>query len=314
MDVAADLGHTEEFNHSFWKRFRKALKTVNPNLLIIAEHYGDATSWLKGNQWDSIMNYDAFMDPLTFFLTGMEKHSDSYNESRYQNGIAFMNTMRRKMAQFEWKSLLCAMNELSNHDHSRFLTRTNRKVGRINTAGSEAAGIGIDKAVMRAAVVVQMTWPGAPTLYYGDEAGLVGWTDPDSRRTYPWGREDKELIQFHRNIISFRNNAKVFRTGSLMLLEGGKGWIAYARFRGEDIYVIVVNALKEQLVLELNLENLGVEEGDVVDCVFKSFDKLPTEEHVTIQDKIREDIATFALPSTSAVVYKLNRTHRADDL
>ncbi len=314
LDVAADLGHSEEFNHSFWKRFRKALKTVNPDLLIIAEHYGDATPWLMGNQWDSIMNYDAFMDPLTFFLTGMEKHSDACNEGRYQNGIAFMNTMKRKMAQFEWKSLLCAMNELSNHDHSRFLTRTNRTVGRINTVGSKAASVGIDKAVMRAAVVVQMSWPGAPTLYYGDEAGLVGWTDPDSRRTYPWGREDKDLIQFHRNIIQFREDAKVFRTGSLMLLEGGKGWIAYARFRDEDIYVIVVNALKKQLVLELNLENLGVEDGDLIEKAFSSFDFVPTEEHATVQDEVSEGIATFALPSTSAVIYKLNRNHRAEEI
>ena len=50
-------------------------------------------------------------------------------------------------------------------------------------------------AVMREAVVMQMTWPGAPTVYYGDEAGVCGFTDPDNRRTYPWGHEDQELIR-----------------------------------------------------------------------------------------------------------------------
>ena len=90
------------------------------------------------------------------------------------------------------------MNELSNHDHSRFLTRTNRKVGRMNTLGPDAAGEGVNKAVMREAVLIQMTWPGARTIYYGDEAGLCGFTDPDNRRTYPWGREDQDLIAYQR--------------------------------------------------------------------------------------------------------------------
>ena len=58
------------------------------------------------------------------------------------------------------------MNELSNHDHSRFLTRTNHRVGRLSYAGAEAASANINPAIMREAVVIQMTWPGAPTVYY----------------------------------------------------------------------------------------------------------------------------------------------------
>ena len=71
------------------------------------------------------------------------------------------------MAMPSW---LTAMNELSNHDHSRFLTRTNRRVGRTNSLGAEAANHDVKKAVLLEAVVMQMTWPGAPTVYYGDEA------------------------------------------------------------------------------------------------------------------------------------------------
>ncbi|MFR3961314.1 alpha amylase N-terminal ig-like domain-containing protein [Eubacterium ventriosum] len=70
LDVAADLGHSQEFNHEFWKKFRKAVKEANPEAIILAEHYGDANSWLQGDQWDTIMNYDGFMDPVTWFLTG----------------------------------------------------------------------------------------------------------------------------------------------------------------------------------------------------------------------------------------------------
>ena len=79
LDVAADLGHSSEYNHKFWQEFRRHVKEANPEAMILAEHYGDPSSWLAGDQWDTVMNYDAFMEPLTWFLTGMEKHSDEYN-------------------------------------------------------------------------------------------------------------------------------------------------------------------------------------------------------------------------------------------
>lgn len=67
LDVAADLGCSNEYNHMFWKRFRKEVKEANPEALILAEHYGDPGEWLQGDEWDSVMNYDAFMEPLTWF-------------------------------------------------------------------------------------------------------------------------------------------------------------------------------------------------------------------------------------------------------
>ena len=71
LDVAADLGHSPEMNHRFWRDFRKTVKEVNPDALILAEHYGDATTWLSGDQWDTVMNYDAFMEPVSWFLPGI---------------------------------------------------------------------------------------------------------------------------------------------------------------------------------------------------------------------------------------------------
>ena len=200
LDVAADLGFSNEYNHIFWKRFRKEVKDANPDAIILAEHYGDPQDWLQGDEWDSVMNYDAFMEPLTWFLTGMEKHSDEAKPQLKGSVKDFEDSMRHYMASFQTSQLLCAMNELSNHDHPRFMTRTNEKVGRAATLGTAAAEEGIKPAVFREAVVVQMTWPGAPTIYYGDEAGLCGFTDPDNRRTYPWGKEDIVLIDFHRDI------------------------------------------------------------------------------------------------------------------
>ena len=191
LDVAADLGRSNEYNHEFWKKFRKVVKEANPEALILAEHYGDPSEWLEGDEWDTIMNYDAFMEPVTWFLTGMEKHSDEAREDLRGNADAFVNAIRHHMSNMMTPSLQVSMNELSNHDHSRFLTRTNHRVGRVQELGAEAANENVNVAVMREAVVMQMTWPGAPTVYYGDEAGVCGFTDPDNRRTYPWGHEDQ---------------------------------------------------------------------------------------------------------------------------
>ena len=251
LDVAADLGHSSEFNHSFYKRLRKAVKEANPTALILAEHYGDPKPWLNGKEWDSVMNYDAFMEPVTWFLTGMQKHSDDFRPDMLGNAEAFFGTMRYSGNRFSNPSKLTAMNQLSNHDHSRFLTRTNMKVGRTNTLGWQAADEGVNKPVMRLAVLMQMTWIGAPTIYYGDEAGLTGFTDPDNRRTYPWGREDHELIAFHREMIAIHKNNRELVEGSLLRLVGEPYLVSYARFTAEDCTVVAINRSEEERMVNL---------------------------------------------------------------
>ena len=258
LDVAADLGHTAEYNHEFWRKFRAAVKEVNPDALILAEHYGDPGPWLEGDQWDSVMNYDAFMEPLTWFLTGMEKHSDSFSGELLGNGENFFNAMRYHMSRMQPSSILTAMNELSNHDHSRFLTRTNGVVGRIGTVGADAANRGVKVCVLREAVMVQMTWPGAPTVYYGDEAGVCGWTDPDSRRTYPWGHEDLELIEYHRYMIRIHKALPVLRRGAVKELLAGRNVIAYGRMLGKYQAVVAVNNNAQERELELPVWQLGI--------------------------------------------------------
>ena len=110
--------------------------------------------------------------PFTWFLTGMEKHSDEMRMELLGNGDNLVGAITHHMSNMLTPSLQTAMNELSNHDHSRFLTRTNHMVGRVETLGSKAAEEYVNPAVMREAVAIQMTWVGAPTIYYGDEAGV----------------------------------------------------------------------------------------------------------------------------------------------
>ncbi|MER2143290.1 MAG: glycoside hydrolase family 13 protein, partial [Eubacteriales bacterium] len=258
LDVAADLGLTPAFNHLFWKEFRRRVKAVNPDVLIIAEHYGNPAPWLGGDEWDTVMNYDAFMDPLSFFLTGVEKHSDYRRDDLYQNGMAFFGTIFDAMSHMPTSSVYSAMDELDNHDHSRFMTRTNGRIGRLQTVGAAAADEDIHPEVFREAAIIQMTWPGAPTLYYGDEAGLTGWTDPDNRRTYPWGHEDTALIGFYRSLARLREALPVLKRGSVKPLCAGYGYIAYARFDADAAVIVTCNNTERPMTLDLPLRDLGI--------------------------------------------------------
>lgn len=273
LDVAADLGFSEEYNHRFWKKFRQAVKSANPDAVILAEHYGDTRPWLSGDEWDTVMNYDAFMEPITWFLTGMEKHSDAFNRDKVGNPSYFFDAMNHCMSRLNGAPMRISMNELSNHDHSRFLTRTNRVVGRTESRGPKAAEENVIKAVFKEAVVIQMTWPGAPTIYYGDEAGVCGWTDPDNRRTFPWGREDSELLEFHKAIIRIHKDTPALMKGSYKSIYGEYNVIAYGRFLPDSKAIVVVNNNDTERSLMLNVWECGITSEESMSQVILTSDE-----------------------------------------
>ena len=301
LDVAADLGHSQSFNHQFWQEFRKAVKEATPEAVILAEHYGNTREWLQGNEWDTVMNYDAFMEPVTWFLTGMEKHSDDYRGDLLGNTGSFWGAMKHHSASFSMPSWQTAMNELSNHDHSRFLTRTNHCVGRTDSKGPQAAEIGVNKAVFREAVVMQMTWMGAPTIYYGDEAGLCGFTDPDSRRTYPWGREDQEMIRFHKEIIRIHKENRELRTGSLKYVDCDYNFLAYGRFNREGQCLILINNNDHPISRRIFVWELGTPKHGVMRAL------IWTDENGFWKDQefvMQAGTIQVELPKTCAVILK----------
>ena len=307
LDVAADLGHGEEFNHRFWKRFRKAVRRANPNAIILAEHYGNASSWLKGDEWDTVMNYDAFMEPITWFLTGMEKHSDEFVGNFWNNHEHFLYCMKHSMAKFQIPSLYCAMNELSNHDHSRFLTRTNHKVGRIQYLSPDDAYQGINKAVFAEAVVFQMFWPGAPTLYYGDEAGLCGFTDPDNRRPYPWGYEDQQLISLHKELIRIHKDYEAVKTGSFIVLHCEHGVLSFGRFNRKDQFFVALNNNDMEKTITFSVAELGVTTTFMVSAMLTTQDYMRPEArfYQVIDGKV-----TLTMPPFSSFVLKNHKGNR----
>lgn len=301
LDVAADLGHSQEFNHEFWKKFRKAVKEANPEAIILAEHYGDANSWLQGDQWDTIMNYDGFMDPVTWFLTGVDKHSDNSNPGMRGDAGTFKLTMQYQMSRMQNQSLLVAMNELSNHDHSRFLTRTNRMVGRVGTAGTAAASQDIDEAIFKQGVVMQMTLPGAPTLYYGDEAGVCGWTDPDNRRTYPWGYENFEILEFYRETIAIHRQHKVFKTGSYKPLVEQRDLLCYGRFDMGNAAFVAINTSDTDKTVSIPTWTLGVEDGESFERLIETSREFYNCGRVKVVQE--NDVVTVTVKANSSVIY-----------
>ncbi|MBQ8305868.1 MAG: glycoside hydrolase family 13 protein [Blautia sp.] len=302
LDVAADLGHSEQFNHKFWKDFRRAVRNANPDTVILAEHYGNPESWLHGDEWDTVMNYDAFMEPLTWFLTGMEKHSDEFREDLFGNSEAFISAMRQNMQTLHMQALYTAMNELSNHDHSRFLTRTNHKVGRVASLGAQAASEEINPAVMREAVAVQMTWPGCPTVYYGDEAGLCGFTDPDNRRTFPWGREDLQMLDFHKAMIRIHKRFGIISSGSLVFLWNDYQGLAYARFSYDEQLIVIINNQDTEREVEIGVWKAGISRNTdaLLERIMLSDSRRFTEE--TAYYTAKGGLASFTMPAFGIMI------------
>ena len=264
LDVAADLGESPEENAQFWREFRQAVKAANPEAFIIAEEYSGAEKRLLGDQWDSIIDFCGFMDTVSWFFTGVEKHSDAVDTWRHGDGERLIWDAMQSRKEFPYEAALASHIPLDNHDHSRFLTRTGGAVGRLGTSSSESASEGISLDEMREAVTLQMTWPGAPVIYYGDEAGLVGWTDPDNRRPYPWGHEDWQLMEYYRHMIWLRRAHPVLRTGSFCPVCCETDLLAWGRFDGTDIAVTVINHGGSEKGVTLDLRLLGLEDGSLI--------------------------------------------------
>ncbi len=277
LDVAADLGYSPKFNHQFWEQFRTSVKSANPDAVILAEVYGDASSWLNGREWDTVMNYDAFFEPIGWFLTGLEKHSDYARADLLNESGKFDASLREKMAKLPYNSLEVAMNQLDNHDHSRFLTRTSgfidKERGAAGVSDPSNATLSTNKGILKEATVFQMTMPGAPTLYYGDEVGLAGLTDPDSRRAFPWdpALQDTELLAFFKQIIAIHKQFPALKTGSFSVLNNFRfGHYAYARWDAKDRIIVAMNNRATDSDVTIPLKAIDSKPGETFTVIFRT--------------------------------------------
>lgn len=213
----------------FWEEFRRRVKAVNPEAYIVAEIWEDAAPWLRGDHFDAVMNY-VFARAVWGFCGGPALDT-SFRPGGFRlrslSGTEFADEIDRLLSLYPWEVTLAQLNLLGSHDTPRLLTLFRG-----------------DKRRVRLAVLLQMTFPGAPCVYYGDEIGMEGGDDPDCRRAFPWDESlwDADLRDWYRRCIRLRHMYPALRRGEFRRLYADRTVYAFARLLPpEPPLVVVIN-------------------------------------------------------------------------
>ncbi len=216
----------------FWQEFRNRVKAVNPDAYIVGEIWTDSRQWLDGTQFDAVMNY-LFTESAIGFAAGRRVRRELFKGLPMEKagpltGRAYADAIEKLLALYPWPIQLAQMNLLDSHDTARLVTIA-----------------GDDRASVRLATLLLMTYPGAPCVYYGDEIGLAGGRDPDCRRTFPWDhreRWDLDALAMHQRLIAMRHAHPALRTGAYHRLYDDSHVVAFARTDERETLVVAVNA------------------------------------------------------------------------
>ena len=229
LDVASEI------NDGFWRKFRECVKSVDPDAILIGEVWESAAHWLDGTMFDSTMNYDFRKHCRRFFG---EQTADA---GEFDSRVTDMRMRYRK------QTVYAQLNLLDSHDVSRF-----RSLCR-------------DEESFRLAVIFQMTFPGMPSVFYGDEAGLTGILEEEYRQPMPWDTLDESspLFLLYQKAIALRKRERTLRRGEYrtLLAEPGSRVYGYERYLEEDGVVESVRIFlnMEEEIVTLPEELLGGE-------------------------------------------------------
>lgn len=205
-----------EIPHSFWKEFRNHVRSINPECYIVGEIWDDAREWLQGDEFDAVMNYRFRSACLDFFV------NDTLTASGFDKRLEEV----RNSYQSEYNFAM--LNLLDSHDTERFRTLAHNEFWRVKLA-----------------VTLQMTYPGAPMVYYGDEIGMEGGKDPDCRRTMIWDEKkwDKKTFELYQHLIGLRKKTPALRDGiyTTMIADDHQNIFAFKRQLEEDVAFVVLN-------------------------------------------------------------------------
>ena len=245
LDVA------DELPDDFIGEIRTAMEETAPDSFLLGEVWEDATTkiaysmrrrYLLGQELHGVMNYP-FRTALIAYLLGGD--ADEFRET--------LESLRENYPPHAFYSL---MNFLSTHDTPRILTvlgadhvpdsKEERAVFRLSPARRQ---LGLKR--LRLAALVLFTFPGAPTVYYGDEAGMEGWEDPFNRAGYPWGQEDSELKSFFSKLVHLRREQPALQTGQLHWRWTAGSLLVFARELDGQLLTTVVNAADTPQTLTL---------------------------------------------------------------
>jgi glycosidase len=186
---------------AFWREWRAVVKQTKPDALTVSETWFDASKFFLGDEFDSTMNY-IFRNAVLDYANGGDAHLM----------VANLELMREAYPPQSFNAL---MNLLSTHDSARSLHVFGDVDGK-----STPAEVALAKRKLKLAALFQMTYPGAPAIYYGDEVGVTGAEDPMNRATYPWadlgGHPDTALLAEFRRLTKLRRDLPVLRHGTLL--------------------------------------------------------------------------------------------------
>lgn len=216
----------------FWQEFRHRVKAIDPEAYIVGEVWGDSREWLQGDQFDAVMNYLFTEAALAF--AGREHVIEDAGETRSYapwpgiDATAYAGKIERVLGLYDWNVNLSQMNLLDSHDTARALTL-----------------FGGDRRSLELAMLLMVAFPGAPTVYYGDEIGLDGGL-PDrwARKTFPWyarDRWDHELRSIYQRLIATRRETPALRTGAYQTLHATTDLYVAARRLAGDTVILAIN-------------------------------------------------------------------------
>ncbi|MEM9003586.1 MAG: glycoside hydrolase family 13 protein [Cyanobacteria bacterium P01_F01_bin.86] len=214
----------------FWQEFRDRIKAVNPEAYIVGEIWTPAQQWLDGTQFDGVMNY-LFTGPTMAFTAGdrvvMEyAEVPSYYPYPALDAAGYRSKIETLLTLYDWEIQLTQLNLLSSHDTARALSV-----------------MGDDQTSLELAVLLQMTFPGAPSIYYGDEVGLSGGLDPDCRRVFPAKTQwSQTLLEHHRALIALRHRYPALRTGAYRPIVTQGQLYGFERQGEKESLIVLVNA------------------------------------------------------------------------
>ncbi|KLU60973.1 amylopullulanase precursor [Peptococcaceae bacterium CEB3] len=238
LDVA------DELPDEFIRKLREAVKSLNSEAVLIGEVWEDASNKLSygqlrryfwGVELDATMNYPWREIFLSFFLGERDASQ----------------VCRRVMSLYEnypSENFFAAMNLLGSHDRVRILTLLGEappeegltdKAKQTFRPSAEARQLAVRR--LKLFSLIQMTFPGVPCIYYGDEAGLQGYSDPYNRGTYPWGREDAEILEWYKKVARLRREYEVLQTGGFRVFSRGPDVFVLQRFREAEQITVLVN-------------------------------------------------------------------------
>ncbi|MEB3357874.1 MAG: alpha-amylase family glycosyl hydrolase [Synechococcales bacterium] len=237
----------------FWQEFRQRVKAVNPDAYIVGEIWGDARQWLDGTQFDGVMNY-LFTGPTIAFTAGDRVKLEYVEGPEYfpyppLDAAGYAAKIDALLQLYPWEIHLTQLNILSSHDTARMFSV-------VGGESPDAPAVGEARNSAKLATLLQMTFPGAPSIYYGDEVGLPGALDPDSRRAFPDEADwDQDMLHYHKDLIALRHAHAALRTGAYQTLLAEGMTYVFARSLPEETLIVAVNAGTESATVTVELKD-----------------------------------------------------------